>query len=74
MNHTYRWADAQHTIIECVDDGTFIPAVSGNRHFDEILDRGQAISPFGGTPEAVAPDEDVADHIANMVMAGEESA
>lgn len=41
----YRWANAEQTLITD-DAGTAIPAVPGNRHYDDILASGASISGF----------------------------
>ena len=42
----YRWANAEHTLIADDETGISIPAVAGNRHYDEIAASGAQIASF----------------------------
>ena len=54
----YRWANAAHTLIVDGNNGMSIPAVEGNRHYDEILASGTEVLPY------VAPAPSVDDIVA----------
>lgn len=43
-----RWLDAEHTTIQATIDGlpVSIPAVTGNRHYDAIIDSGVQVAEF----------------------------
>lgn len=49
----YRFANAQNTVI-IAPDGSSIPAVPGNRHYDEIIAAGTSVEPFEPPPPTEA--------------------